>query len=69
MAYIAYSTARSASAMAGAQDLLAQTVSNFADWNQARRTRAALLKLSAHELEDIGLNRADIDKIAVQGRF
>ena len=33
-------------------------------WNEARRTRNALSKLSAHELDDIGLNRGDIDRIA-----
>ena len=41
------------------------SVSHFADqaiaWNEARRTRAILSKLSAHELEDIGLTRGDID--------
>jgi len=31
-------------------------------WNDARRTRNALSQLSAHELEDIGLSRGDIDK-------
>ncbi len=34
------------------------------DWNEARRTREALSKLSAHELEDIGIMRGDIDRIA-----
>jgi len=33
-------------------------------WNEARRTRNALSKLSTHELEDIGLLRGDIDRIA-----
>ncbi len=32
-------------------------------WNAARRTRNALSQLSAHELEDIGLLRGDIDRI------
>jgi len=35
----------------------AQTLSN---WNSSRKTRAALVKLSDFELEDIGLTRADI---------
>lgn len=30
-------------------------------WNESRVTRAALSKLSDRELEDIGLNRRDID--------
>ena len=33
-------------------------------WNDARVTRKALSKLTAHELDDIGLCRADIDAIA-----
>lgn len=33
-------------------------------WNEARRTRAALSRLTAHELADIGLVRGDIDRIA-----
>ncbi len=33
-------------------------------WNAARRTRNALSQLTAHELEDIGLVRGDIDSIA-----
>jgi uncharacterized protein YjiS (DUF1127 family) len=36
-------------------------VENLSDWQATRSTRKALLKLSEHELEDIGLNRADID--------
>lgn len=36
-------------------------------WNNARRTRAALSRLSDHELEDIGIVRADIEKIARRG--
>lgn len=43
-------------------------VSRINDWNVARRTRNELSKLSAHELNDIGLERGDIDRIA-GGRF
>lgn len=43
-------------------------VGRMNDWNEARRTRNALSKLSAHELNDIGLERGDIDRIA-GGRF
>jgi len=32
----------------------------FATWNDTRLTRKALSKLTARELEDIGLTRADI---------
>ena len=34
-----------------------------ADWNDTRRTRQLLSQLSAHELDDIGLTRGDIDAI------
>lgn len=33
-------------------------------WNDARQTRAALDRLSDHELADIGLSRGDIDTVA-----
>jgi uncharacterized protein YjiS (DUF1127 family) len=33
------------------------------DWNSKRTTRAALNKLSNRELDDIGLSRADIDRL------
>ena len=39
-------------------------VGTFAAWNDARNTRDALTKLSARELEDIGLSLGDIDDIA-----
>ncbi len=42
---------------------LSGLVSAFVHWNQTRRTRAALSQLSAHELEDIGLSKGDIDTI------
>lgn len=35
----------------------------IADWNDRRRTRKLLSQLSGHELDDIGLSRADIDAI------
>ena len=38
-------------------------VSSLVHWNETRRTRAALGKLSNHELDDIGLTRGDIDQI------
>jgi uncharacterized protein YjiS (DUF1127 family) len=38
-----------------------------AQWNDARMTRNALSTLSDRELEDIGLVRGDIDRVA-EGR-
>lgn len=34
------------------------------DWNNARTTRDALYRLTDRELDDIGLNRSDIDRVA-----
>jgi len=39
-------------------------VANFSEWNQRRLTVKALNKLSARELEDIGLSRGDVDDMA-----
>jgi len=33
-------------------------------WNDRRATRKALAQLSDRELDDIGLNRGDIDRVA-----
>ncbi|MEM1273049.1 MAG: DUF1127 domain-containing protein [Pseudomonadota bacterium] len=44
--------------------VLAGLFGKLAAWNDARVTRAALSKLSNHELEDLGLVRGDIDAIA-----
>lgn len=56
-----YHTAR-ATGLAGLS--LATLFARFTDWNEARRTRNILSKLSAHELDDIGLVPGDIDQIA-----
>jgi uncharacterized protein YjiS (DUF1127 family) len=37
------------------------------DWNDARITRKSLSRLSARELDDIGLTYGDIDEIAARG--
>lgn len=37
-------------------------------WNDARITRRALSRLTERELDDIGLCRGDIDRIALRGR-
>lgn len=36
----------------------------MAAWNDARQTRAALDRLSDHELADIGLTRGEIEDVA-----
>ena len=36
---------------------------NMVEWNESRQTRKALSQLSAAQLEDIGLSRADIDTL------
>ncbi|MFC4218411.1 DUF1127 domain-containing protein [Pseudophaeobacter arcticus] len=36
---------------------------NLVEWNESRQTRKALSQLSATQLEDIGMTRADIDKL------
>ncbi len=42
---------------------VAGLVTRFTAWNEARRTRNALARLTDHELDDIGLTRGDIDAI------
>lgn len=44
--------------------VITNTFAAIAAWNDARRTHDALSQLSAHELEDIGLHRGDVDRIA-----
>lgn len=34
------------------------------DWHNSRTTRDALLRLTDRELDDIGLSRGDIDRVA-----
>lgn len=38
----------------------------LADWNDARITRKSLSRLSARELDDIGLSYGDIDTVATR---
>ncbi|KJZ18281.1 DUF1127 domain-containing protein [Loktanella sp. S4079] len=60
-----------------ASSILAGRVTSFchlalnavAQWNDARITRNALLKLSARELDDIGLTFADIEKVAARKAY
>lgn len=37
---------------------------NIRDWNRVRQTRNELSRLSAHNLDDLGISRADIPAIA-----
>ena len=48
--------------------LMSRFVGAISDWNDARVTRKSLLRLSARELDDIGLSASDIDMIARRGR-
>ena len=41
-------------------------VNNAVHWNAARITRKSLSKLTARELDDIGLTFADINAVAVR---
>ncbi len=43
---------------------IAAAVAAVAEWNDARATRIALDRLTDRELDDIGLNRADIHWVA-----
>ena len=38
-------------------------------WNDQRRTRDTLSKLSNAQLDDLGLSRGDIDRVADSGRI
>lgn len=44
--------------------LIATTFETIQGWNDVRRTRAVLSKLSDRELHDIGLCRGDIEDVA-----
>lgn len=65
----AFDTTRPAAGLsAGAfSAFVARSFGAFSAWNDARITRKALSKLSARELEDIGLSYGDIDDIAARG--
>lgn len=42
-------------------NLFTAFVGAVVSWNDRRATRAALSKLSDHELDDLGLTRADVE--------
>ena len=50
-----------------ASGFFASIVNAVVTWNDARVTRNSLSKLSARELEDIGLTYGDIDEIVARG--
>ncbi|MEJ6397170.1 DUF1127 domain-containing protein [Yoonia sp. 208BN28-4] len=62
----AFDTARplAASSAPSFVSVFANSFGMLAAWNDARITRKSLGKLSARELEDIGLTSADIDAVA-----
>jgi len=61
----AFDTTRPVTPSAGRfTTLLSNAFSAVAAWNDARITHNALSKLSAHELEDIGLSQGDVDALA-----
>ncbi|MCK0095315.1 DUF1127 domain-containing protein [Yoonia sp. F2084L] len=62
-----FDTNRTAAGLsAGKTSFFATMIASFAAWNDARITRNSLSKLSARELDDIGLSYGDIDKIATR---
>ncbi|MGR3433608.1 MAG: DUF1127 domain-containing protein [Shimia sp.] len=68
----AFDTARTAAAFAPRSlfaALYTNTLGAVIAWNDARETRNALGKLSAHELADIGFVRGDVDEVARGRRY
>ena len=66
----AYDTPHTSAAAAFGARISATTSAVFAilsDWNDARITRKSLSRLTARELDDIGLCRGDINRIAAKG--
>jgi uncharacterized protein YjiS (DUF1127 family) len=61
----AYDTNR-ALTHSGAYGFATKLFAAIAAWNDARQTRNELAKLSDRELDDIGLSRGDIDRVAAR---
>ena len=59
----------SVAAFVSGKGLIATTFEAFQRWNDVRRTRAVLSKLSDRELSDIGLCRGDIEDVAQKSAF
>lgn len=53
-----------APAIARPTNLFARIATAVMDWNNVRSTRDALYRLTDRELDDIGLSRSDIDRVA-----
>ena len=62
----AFDTNRTANVMSAGRvtRAIANAFGSVIAWNDARVTRNALTKLTARELDDIGLSRDEIDAIA-----
>jgi len=45
---------------------IASLMGRVIDWNDIRQSRNALSRLSAHELDDIGLAPGDIDRLTTR---
>lgn len=60
-------TLNGASTSARISHMMTTLFGTVSDWNDARITRKSLSRLSARELDDIGLCRGDIDMIAAKG--
>lgn len=48
---------------------VSHAASIVAAWNDERRTRDQLGKLTSQQLNDLGMSRGDIDRIAGSGRI
>lgn len=44
-------------------NLMTRIAAALVEWNEQRVTRNALSRLSDHQLEDLGLTRADVDTL------
>jgi len=66
MAMAAFDTTRPASGLSAGHisSMIANAFGTIAAWNDARITRKSLSKLTARELNDIGLSYGDIEEIA-----
>ena len=63
-----FDTSRTASALSAGNvaSFFTNMFSAVAGWNDARITRNSLSKLSARELDDIGLSYGDIEAVATR---
>ena len=68
MAMAAFDTTRPSTGLAAGRtaSIFTSAFAAVASWNDARITRRALSKLTARELDDIGLCYGDIDAVAAR---